>query len=158
MGIEIERKFLVLSKAFMDDALRSYQIKQGFLNSHKDRTVRIRVLNNKGYLTIKGKSSQDGLSRFEWETELSRSEAEALLNLCEDGIIKKERFEVPIEGHLFEIDVFDGENKGLVIAEIELQSPDEYFKRPQWLGKEVTGDIKYYNSNLSIQPFKTWNH
>ena len=156
MAIEIERKFLVTSDSFKDEASKSYSIKQGFLNSHKERAVRVRLKKNKGYLTIKGISSKDGLSRFEWEKEISKTEAESLLKLCEHGIISKTRYEVKYGIHTFEVDEFFGENDGLIIAEIELNSKNEVYKKPNWLGKEVTGDIKYYNSLLSKNPFKAW--
>ena len=156
MTVEIERKFLVNSNDFKKEASKSYSIKQGFLNSHKERTVRVRLKKDKGYLTIKGKSSEDGLVRFEWETEITKQEAEQLLALCEDGIIDKIRHEVNFGNHTFEIDEFFGENEGLVFAEVELQSTNEEFNKPEWLGIEVTGDIKYYNSQLSKQPYKNW--
>jgi len=154
--IEIERKFLVTSDAFKTEAFNSYAIKQGFLNSHKERTVRIRLKENVGYLTVKGKSTEDGLSRFEWERAISKEEAEALLQLCEDGIIDKIRYEVKSGKHIFEVDEFFGENEGLTMAEVELKSEDEAFEKLNWLGKEVTGDVKYYNSQLSKRPFKHW--
>ena len=154
--IEIERKFLVTSEAFKTEAFNSYAIKQGFLNSHKERTVRIRLKENVGYLTVKGKSTEDGLSRFEWERAISKEEAEALLQLCEDGIIDKIRYEVKSGKHIFEVDEFFGENEGLTMAEVELKSEDEAFEKLNWLGKEVTGDVKYYNSQLSKRPFKHW--
>ena len=145
------------SNAFKKEASKSYTIKQGFLNSHKERTVRVRLKKDKGYLTIKGKSSNDGLSRFEWEKEIPKSEAEALLELCEEGIIDKTRYEVKLGKHTFEIDEFYDDNEGLVIAEVELNSENETFYKPKWLGEEVTGDIKYYNSQLSKKPYKNWN-
>ena len=156
MAVEIERKFLVTSNAFKKEALRSYAIKQGFLNSHEERTVRIRLKKDSGFLTIKGKSSEDGLSRFEWEKEIAKEEAEQLLRLCEEGIIDKVRYEVESYNHIFEVDEFFGDNKGLIIAEVELNSEKETFEKPTWLGKEITGDIKYYNSQLSKLPFKDW--
>ncbi|WP_426432012.1 CYTH domain-containing protein [Winogradskyella sp. HB-48] len=156
MAVEIERKFLVTSNDFKKQATRSYGIKQGFLNSHKERTVRVRLKNDKGYLTVKGKSSEDGLVRFEWETEITTQEAQQLLELCEESIIDKMRYEVNFGKHTFEIDEFFDDNEGLIIAEIELQSKAEIFNKPDWLGKEVTGDIRYYNSQLSKQPYKTW--
>ncbi|MHA7844092.1 MAG: CYTH domain-containing protein [Winogradskyella sp.] len=156
MNVEIERKFLVTSDNFKKEADKNYKIKQGFLNSHEARTVRVRLKNDKGYLTVKGKSSDDGLARFEWETEITKQEAEQLLALCEDGIIDKIRYEVNFGNHTFEIDEFFGENDGLVIAEVELQSKNEDFNKPDWLAKEVTGDIRYYNSQLSKQPYNTW--
>ena len=154
--VEIERKFLVTSDAFKKEAFISYSIKQGFLNSHKERTVRVRLKKDNGYLTIKGKSTENGLSRFEWEKEISKIEAEALLEICEKGIIDKIRYEVNCGNHVFEIDEFFGDNKGLILAEVELNSENEHFVKPKWLGKEVTGDIKYYNSVLSKRPFKNW--
>ncbi|MBV7269686.1 CYTH domain-containing protein [Winogradskyella luteola] len=154
--IEIERKFLVKSEVFKNKAYNSFNIKQGFLNSHKERTVRIRLKKDKGYITVKGKSTENGLSRFEWEKEISNIEAENLLILCEEGIIDKRRYEVKFGNHTFEVDEFFGDNEGLVIAEVELNTENETFKKPEWLGKEVTGDIKYYNSQLSKQPYKTW--
>jgi CYTH domain-containing protein len=154
--IEIERKFLVTSDAFTVEAFKKTKIIQGFLNTHKERTVRIRLKNEVGFLTVKGLSSADGLSRFEWEKEITKTDAEALLKLCEPTIIDKERYEVKVKNHTFEIDVFFGENEGLTIAEIELESENDFFEKPSWLGVEVTGQIKYYNSQLSKQPYKTW--
>jgi len=155
--IEIERKFLVTSKAFKTEALKHFRIVQGFLNTHKERTVRVRLKGNKGYLTIKGESSNDGLSRFEWEKEISKQDAKSLLTLCEKGVIDKVRYEIPIGKHTFEVDEFFGDNEGLIIAEVELTSEDESFLKPDWLGEEVTGQIKYYNSQLSKHPFNTWD-
>jgi CYTH domain-containing protein len=154
--IEIERKFLIVSEAFKIDALRQNHIAQGYLNTHAERTVRVRIKGEKGYLTIKGQSSCTGLSRFEWEKEINIVEAEALLQLCETGIIDKIRHEIPAGKHIFEVDVFSGENEGLVIAEVELSDENESFEKPNWLGNEVTGDKKYYNSYLSENPFKNW--
>lgn len=154
--IEIERKFLVKSDAFKEEAFKKNKIVQGFLNTHKERTVRVRLKNDVGFLTVKGQSSEDGLSRFEWEKEITKADAEALLKLCEPTIIEKERYEVKVKNHTFEIDVFFGANEGLIIAEVELDSEKEVFEKPGWLGEEVTGHIQYYNSQLSKQPFKTW--
>lgn len=154
--IEIERKFLVKSQAFKDEAFNKTHIKQGFLSTDKERTVRVRLKGENGFLTIKGASSNDGLSRFEWEKEISKEDAEQLFKLCKQGIIDKMRYEVKSGNHIFEIDEFFGDNEGLVLAEIELNTEDEGFEKPNWLGKEVTGDIRYYNSQLSNQPFKTW--
>ena len=156
MAIEIERKFLVKSEDFKTEAFKSYTIKQGFLNSHKERTVRVRLKEDKGFLTIKGKSTSNGLSRFEWEKEISKTEAEALLELCEKGIIDKIRYEIKCGKHIFEVDEFFGDNKGLIVAEVELNYEEENFEKPSWLGNEVTGDKGYYNSQLSKQPFKIW--
>lgn len=153
---EIERKFLVTSSDFKKEAFKQTRIVQGFLNTHPERTVRIRIKGNYGYLTIKGKSNPSGLSRFEWEKEISLAEAEELLPLCEPGMIDKIRFEVNVGNHTFEVDEFRGENYGLVVAEVELKSENESFESPDWLGEEVTGEHKYYNSNLSKHPFKAW--
>ena len=154
--IEIERKFLVTSDAFKRDFVRKNYIAQGYLNSTPERTVRVRIKSETGYLTIKGKSNETGLSRFEWEKEIALAEAKALLLLCEKGIIEKNRYEVKVGEHLFEVDEFFGENEGLLIAEVELQSESENFEKPNWLGKEVTQDQRYYNSNLSKNPFLNW--
>jgi CYTH domain-containing protein len=126
------------------------------LNTHPERTVRIRIKGEKGFLTVKGKSNETGTTRYEWETEIAHIDAQKLLQLCEKGVLEKIRYLVPFEGHNFEVDVFDGENKGLILAEIELTTESELFQKPHWLGEEVTGDIKYYNSQLSKQPFNTW--
>jgi adenylate cyclase len=154
--IEIERKFLVTSDAFKRGFVRKNYIAQGYLNSTPERTVRVRIKGETGYLTIKGKSNETGLSRFEWEKEIALAEAKALLLLCEKGIIEKNRYEVKVGEHLFEVDEFFGENEGLLIAEVELQSESENFEKPNWLGKEVTQDQRYYNSNLSKNPFLNW--
>ncbi len=156
--IEIERKFLVASEAFKKDASASTKVVQGFLNTHPERTVRVRIKGEKGYLTIKGKSNPEGTTRFEWEQVIDLNEAEHLLTLCEPGIIEKTRYEIPFGSHIFEVDEFQGENEGLILAEIELASEDETFLKPNWLGAEVTGDIRYYNSQLSKKPYKTWSN
>ena len=154
--IEIERKFLVSSDVFKNDALRKNHIAQGYLNSTPERTVRVRIKGDTGYLTIKGKSNETGLSRFEWEKEIPLEEAKTLLLLCEKGIIEKNRYEVPVGKHLFEVDEFFGENIGLLLAEVELQSESEFFEKPHWLGDEVTQDQRYYNSYISNHPFTSW--
>lgn len=155
--IEIERKFLVISDDFKSEAFKKTRLVQGYLNSHKERAVRVRLKGDLGFLTVKGPSSKNGLSRFEWEKEISANEAKELLNLCESGIIDKIRYEVKLKNHIFEIDEFFGDNEGLVVAEVELKDENETFEKPTWLGKEVTGDSRYYNAQLSKQPFKTWN-
>ncbi len=155
--IEIERKFLVTSDAYKDKAFKKTRITQGFLNTDKARTVRVRLDGDQGFITVKGISNESGLSRFEWEKEILKPVAESLLLLCEKGIIEKIRYEVKVEQHIFEVDEFAGDNKGLIIAEIELEYEDETFTKPDWLGEEVTGQIKYYNSQLSKQPFRFWN-
>jgi adenylate cyclase len=154
--IEIERKFLVNSDAYRLEAFKKTRIIQGFLNTHKERTVRVRLKGEKGFLTVKGQSSSDGLTRFEWEKKISKADAEALLNLCETGIIDKIRYEVLFKNHTFEIDEFFGDNQDLVVVEVELETENETFKKPDWVGEEVTGNIKYYNSQLSKHPFNTW--
>ncbi|MGG5485806.1 CYTH domain-containing protein [Gaetbulibacter sp. PBL-D1] len=154
--IEIERKFLVTSHAFKNQAHSKTHIVQGFLNTDKARTVRVRLKGDKGVLTVKGPSTSDGLSRFEWEKDIDKTDAEALLKLCEKGVIDKIRYEIAVAKHIFEVDEFFGDNKGLIIAEVELNSKDEYFEKPDWLGEEVTGDIKYYNSQISKKPYNTW--
>lgn len=153
---EIERKFLTQSDDFKTKASRSFRIKQGFLNTDPERTVRVRLREEQGFLTVKGKSTKDGLSRFEWEKEISKTEAESLLLLCEKGVIDKMRYEVPYGNHIVEVDEFFGDNVGLVVAEIELNHPTEIFKKPQWFGEEVTGQVKYYNAQLSKEPYNTW--
>lgn len=152
--IEIERKFLVNDTSFLEDYSRSNRIVQGYLSSHPERTVRVRIKGDRGFLTIKGKS--EGFSRYEWEHEINIEEAEKLLQLCEKGVIDKIRYDVIVGIHVYEVDVFYGENEGLIIAEIELDNENESFEKPNWLGNEVTEDIKYYNSYLSKHPFKTW--
>ncbi len=154
--IEIERKFLVNSNAFKDEALKKTNIIQGFLNTDKERTVRVRLKGDEGFITVKGLPSTGGLSRFEWEKEISKTDAKALLKLCEKGIIDKIRYEVKVGKHIFEVDEFFGNNRGLIIAEVELNSETETLVKPKWLGQEVTGEIKYYNSQLSRRPFNTW--
>lgn len=154
--IEIERKFLVTSNAFKSDALRKNHIAQGYLISEPERTVRVRIKGEKGFLTIKGQSSETGISRFEWEKEIPITEAKELLLLCEKGVIEKTRYEIQLGQHLFEVDEFHRENEGLIIAEVELQSESEIFEKPLWLGQEVTRDPRYFNSYLSKHPFKSW--
>lgn len=154
--IEIERKFLVLSNDFINDAFAQKRIVQGYLSSNPERTVRVRIKGDKGYLTIKGKSSANGTTRLEWEREISVMDAETLLNICESGIIDKVRYEVKVGHHVYEVDIFSGENEGLVMAEIELESESETFEKPKWLGEEVTNDERYYNAYLSKNPFTRW--
>lgn len=155
--IEIERKFLVSSETFKSEAHSKKRIVQGFLNKDPQRTVRIRIKEDQAYITIKGMSTDHGTSRFEWEKEISIQEAEALLRLCEKGVIEKTRYEIAAGKHTFEVDVFDNLNLGLIVAEIELNSLNEPFEKPIWLGEEVTGDVRYYNSQLSIHPYTLWS-
>lgn len=154
--IEIERKFLVKSEEYKKLAFAKNEIAQGYLNSNPERTVRIRIKGRKGFLTIKGKGNETGMCRLEWEKEIPFEEAKMLLNLCESGVISKMRYEVKFGNNVFEVDEFFSENQGLVIAEIELQSEDEAFEKPDWLGDEVTNNERYYNSYLSQNPFKNW--
>ena len=156
MSIEIERKFLTIDDTFKKESHKKIYIKQGFLNSDKERTVRIRITNEQAFITVKGKSNTSGTSRYEWEKKIAIKEAQELMLLCEKPIIEKHRFLVKLDNHTFEIDEFLGENEGLIIAEIELSNENENFKKPTWLGQEVTGQIKYYNSNLSKNPFSSW--
>lgn len=154
--IEIERKFLVLSNDFINESFSQKRIVQGYLSSTPERTVRVRIKGDKGYLTIKGKSSANGTTRLEWEREIGLMDAETLLTICESGIIDKVRYEVTVGRHVYEVDIFSGENDGLVMAEIELESEFESFEKPTWLGKEVTNDERYYNAYLSKNPFSRW--
>lgn len=154
--LEIERKFLVKSDEFKQKATSQTRIVQGFLNTDPDRTVRVRIRGDKGFLTVKGASNESGTTRFEWETEITAAEATNLIDLCEAGILEKIRFEVPFGNHLYEVDEFLSENKGLILAEVELNHEDERFEKPEWLGEEVTGQIQYYNSQLSKKPFREW--
>ena len=153
-SIEIERKFLVDGE-FKPFAKSSVRVKQGYLCNEEGRTVRVRVMNDKGYLTIKGRTSDSGMSRFEWEKEIEVQEAERLLALC-DTTIDKTRYYIEAGDHTFEVDEFYGDNQGLVLAEVELGSEDETFEKPSWLGEEVTGDVRYYNSVLLRNPYKNW--
>jgi len=156
MSKEIERKFLVKGtyKQFASSQIR---ITQGYLSSVPERAVRVRISDKKGFLTIKGIGNDSGTSRYEWEREIAFQEAKELMLLCEDGVIDKTRFLVPeTTGLTFEVDEFYGVNQGLVMAEIELPSENYAFERPSWLGKEVTGDIKYYNVSLLSHPFEKW--
>ena len=154
--LEIERKFLVKSDNFKVVAFAKNQIAQGYLNSHPERTVRIRIKGESGFLTIKGKGNESGISRLEWETEIPLTEAKSLIKLCENGVIDKIRYEVKAGNHTFEVDEFFGDNEGLIVAEIELQSEDEAFEKPEWLSQEVTNDERYYNAFLSNHPYTTW--
>ncbi|MDO4755032.1 MAG: CYTH domain-containing protein [Parabacteroides sp.] len=155
MATEIERKFLVKGD-FSREVASSQRIVQGYICSQPGRTVRIRIRGEKGFLTIKGASDEKGLSRYEFEQEIPLSDAEELFKLCEAGAIDKVRHLIPMGQHTWEVDVFHGANEGLVLAEIELSSEDEQFEHPEWLGTEVTGDRRYYNSMLTKHPFTQW--
>lgn len=155
MAQEIERKFLV-KEGFKEEAFSSMHITQGYLSSVPERIVRIRLYGDKGFITIKGISNIYSISRYEWEKEIPVSEAGELLKICEPGLIDKTRFLVKSGESTFEVDEFHGDNRGLVVAEIELLSEDAVFIKPDWLGEEVTGDRRYYNSRLAVKPFTKW--
>lgn len=154
--IEIERKYLVTSLEFKNEYYTKNEIAQGYLSSNPERTVRVRIKGNKGYLTIKGIGNESGASRFEWEKEIELNEAKQLLKLCEKGVIEKTRYEVKSGNHIIEVDEFHGDNNGLIIAEIELENENDSIEKPHWLGIEVTNDERYYNSYISLNPFKNW--
>ncbi len=155
MSTEIERKFLVCGE-FRNKSTESSEIVQGYLSSSPGPTVRVRIRGKKGYITVKGRSDKSGIERYEWEKEIAVDDARELMKLCEPFPVEKTRYLVTFSGHLFEIDVFHGANSGLVMAEIELRSADEAFEKPPWLGEEVSGDPRYYNSALSVEPFSRW--
>ena len=156
MATEIERKFLVKDETFKVESIQEMKITQGFLSTVPERTVRIRILGDQGFITVKGISNESGASRFEWEKEIDITDALDLLKICKSGVIHKTRFNIKSDDHTFEVDEFHGDNEGLIVAEIELSSEDEIFKKPKWLGKEVTGEVKYYNSMLMNNPYKNW--
>ena len=155
MSTEIERKFLVKGE-YRSLAQSKSRIVQGYLYADARKTIRIRIRGDKAYVTIKGPSADNGLSRFEWETEISIADAEEMMSLYEPGLIDKERYLIPYEGHLFEVDEFHGENEGLVVAEVEMKSPTEEVVLPSFIGAEVTGEKRYYNSHLRKKPFTQW--
>lgn len=154
--LEIERKYLVKSLDFIQEAKSTKRITQGFLNTNPERTVRVRISGKEAFITVKGISNKSGTTRMEWEQKILLKDAQKLLEICEPGMIDKTRYEVLFRNYLFEVDVFHGENEGLIIAEIELSHEDESFEKPQWLGEEVTGDNRYYNSQLSKISFNKW--
>ncbi len=155
MAQEIERKFLVKGdfKPFVTTSMR---IVQGYLSSVPERTVRVRIKGDKGFITVKGIGNESGASRFEWEKEIPKEDVENLLKICEPGVIDKTRYLVKAGKHTYEVDEFYGENQGLIVAEVELESENETFEKPDWLGEEVTGDARYYNSMLMKQPYTKW--
>ena len=155
-GFEIERKFLVKDGRYKELAFASSRIRQGYICSGHGRTVRVRIRDTHGYLTIKGPSTNGGLSRYEFEKEITLDEAEHLMSLCEPGLIDKTRYLVKSGAHTFEVDEFYGENEGLVIAEVELGSQDEHYEKPDFIAEEVTGDKRYYNSHLRVNPYSLW--
>ena len=156
MAQEIERKFLVQGD-FKPLVIKETRITQGYLSSVPERTVRVRIKGDKGFMTIKGIGNESGASRYEWEREISIEDAKELLAICESGVIDKTRFIVKADGDLvFEVDEFYGENEGLTVAEIELPTEGTAFTKPSWLGEQVTGDVKYFNSMLMKNPYKNW--
>lgn len=155
MHFEIERKFRVKGD-FRPFATSSSHIQQGYIASGNGRTVRVRIRDDKGYLTIKGPGGSDGLKRYEFEKEIPLADAQDLMFICEPGVIDKVRYLVPVGQHTFEVDVFAGDNEGLIMAEVELGAEDESFERPDWLGEEVTGDRRFYNSHMRQYPYKMW--
>ena len=155
-GLEIERKFLVCGEDYKQQAFHHSRIKQGYISSRRGATVRVRLRDGQGFLTIKGPSDDKGMSRYEFEKEISAEEAAHLFELCEPGIIDKTRYLVRAGNHTFEVDEFYGNNEGLVMAEVELQSETETFEKPSFIGQEVTGDRRYYNSHLREYPYSQW--
>ena len=155
-GLEIERKFLVCGEGYKQQAFHHSRIKQGYISSRRGATVRVRLRDGQGFLTIKGPSDAKGMSRYEFEKEISADEAAHLFELCEPGIIDKTRYLVRAGNHTFEVDEFYGDNEGLVMAEVELQSETETFEKPSFIGQEVTGDRRYYNSHLREYPYSQW--
>ena len=156
MAQEIERKFLVLDDSFKHEAFSKSHIQQGYICSERGRTVRVRIRDERAYLTIKGPSENGGLSRYEFEREIPLEDGQQMMRLCEPGIIDKTRWLVKSGNHTFEVDEFFGDNEGLVVAEVELSYEDEPYKKPHFIGKEVTGDRRYYNSQLRLCPFQKW--
>lgn len=156
MGTEIERKFLLRNDTWKTGA-DGIVYSQGYLCSDQKRTVRVRIAGDKGVLTIKGKST--GFTRTEYEYPIPVQDATHMLEtLCDDNPVEKKRYTIPYKGFTWEVDEFYGLNQGLVVAEIELTSEDQEFELPDWVGKEVTGELRYYNSQLSKHPFSTWEN
>jgi len=153
MMTEIERKYLVKGD-FKAGARAEVDMRQGYICADTDRSVRVRICGDAAYLTIKGPAV--GISRFEWEKQISIEEGEALMKLCHTGIVSKTRYIIDYEGYIWEVDEFHGDNEGLVVAEIELGSEGEKFPLPQWAGEEVTSDPRYLNTNLATHPYKNW--
>ena len=154
---ETERKFLVVGD-FKSQSYNATRIQQGYIASNNGRTVRVRIRGDKGYLTIKGPSGLKGITRYEFDTEIPLDDARELMEICEPGIIDKTRYLVksPDGRHTWEIDEFYGDNEGLVLAEVELSHESEEFQKPDFIGKEVTGDRRFYNSHMRSYPFKLW--
>lgn len=155
MAQEIERKFLVAGN-FKEYVSKATRITQGYLSSVPERTVRVRIKGEKGFITVKGIGNDSGASRFEWEKEIPVADVQELLKICEPGVIDKTRYLVEVGSVVFEVDEFYGDNEGLIVTEVELNSEDQAFEKPEWLGEEVTGDKRYYNSMLMKNPYKNW--
>jgi len=156
MNLEIERKFLVKNNSYKSEAYKKSYIQQGFLNSDKERTVRIRIIDDEAFFTVKGKSNEKGTTRFEWEKKISIKDAKSLMKLTEKNTIEKYRYFIKNNAFVFEVDEFLGDNLGLIVAEIELTSENDLFNKPDWISEEVTGNTRYYNSSLSKFPFNLW--
>jgi CYTH domain-containing protein len=156
MAYEIERKFLV-DGDYKSKSFKAYPIKQGYLSLSGVSVVRVRLKGEKAYITVKSSVVSGTLKRNEWEYEIPKDDAEEMLKLCEEGLIDKTRYLVKVGKHVFEVDEFNGDNEGLLIAEVELEHEDEHFEKPEWLGEEVTDNVRYYNSFLSIHPYNKWN-
>lgn len=156
MAYEIERKFLV-DGDYKSKSFKAYPIKQGYLSLSGVSVVRVRVKGEKAYITVKSSVVSGTLKRNEWEYEIPKDDAEEMLKLCEESLIDKTRYLVKVGKHVFEVDEFNGDNEGLLIAEVELEHEDEHFEKPEWLGEEVTDNVRYYNSFLSIHPYNKWN-
>lgn len=156
MGYEIERKFLV-DGDYKSHAFKSFLIRQGYLSLSGTSVIRVRIKGEKAFVTIKSALAEGKIKRHEWEYEIPVADAEEMLQLCEDGVIDKRRYLVQAGPHTFEVDEFYGQNEGLLIAELELETEDEPFEKPEWLGPEVTGNVRYYNSFLSIHPYTEWS-
>jgi CYTH domain-containing protein len=155
-NIEIERKFLVLNDSYKEKAFGHGRIQQGYLCSGGGKAVRVRIRDDHAYLTIKGPTPEGGLNCLEIEKEITLEEGKLLMGICEPGIIDKERWLVDYKGYTFEVDEFFGENEGLVMAEVELSSENEEVELPDFIGTEVTGNPRFYNSHLRMHPYKEW--
>ena len=156
MAYEIDRKFLV-DGDYKSKSFKAYPIKQGYLSLSGVSVVRVRLKGEKAYITVKSSVVSGTLKRNEWEYEIPKDDAEEMLKLCEESLIDKTRYLVKVGKHVFEVDEFNGDNEGLLIAEVELEHEDEHFEKPEWLGEEVTDNVRYYNSFLSIHPYNKWN-
>lgn len=157
-NIEIERKYLVKDSSYRNKAVSQHRIMQGYISQDPDRTVRVRLKDGKGYITIKSRPDEKGWSRYEFEKQITAEEAHELFKLCLPSVIDKVRYNVPFGNILVEVDEFGGDNAGLVVAEIEMESEDQVYDVPDFIGQEVTGDVRYYNVQLARQPYKEWKN